>query len=144
MRRKGILSAVVALVMMFSMVSSVFAVSSTVLIPNLDYFVQHSLKNDDTVTFKYKNTSSTTQTAIFRITNVGPLDTGTGQVTGKFQGSHSLVYANGQTINLGTIGGSSLSGGLNNYLAPNASLVVTVKNANANSQNAFKIRFDNH
>lgn len=144
MRRKGFLSAVVALVLMFSVVSSVFAVSSTVVIPQLNYFVQHSLKNDDTVTFTYKNNTSVTQTAIFRITNVGPLDTGTNQVVGKLAGTYSLVYANGQTVSLGTIGGSSLSGGVYNYLAPNASLVVKVKNATANSQNAFKIRFDNN
>lgn len=139
MRRKSLVAAAVALVLMFSMFSSVFAASSTVVIPNLNYFVQHSLKNDDTVTFKYTNPQAVNQTAIFRITNVGPLDTATNEVAGKLNIEYSLVYANGSTVSLGS--GTSLSGGIS--LAPNASLVVKVKNVNTNSQVGFKIRFDN-
>lgn len=66
MKRKKLFSMVVAMVLMLSMVSSVFAASSTVIIPRLDYFVQHALYNNDTVEFKYTNTGTTTQTAVFR------------------------------------------------------------------------------
>jgi hypothetical protein len=133
---------VVAIVLMLTSMSTIFAASSTVTIPQLNYFVQYSLSNNDTVEFKYTNLSATTQTAVFRITNAGYNDNSTSQVAGKLKGEYYLVYANGTSIKLGDISGSKLSGGIFNYLNQNASLVVKLQNAQGISQTAFKIKFD--
>lgn len=142
MKKKKVFSMVVALVLMLSMVSSVFAASTTVIIPRLDYFVQHALSNNDTVEFKYTNVNASTETAVFRITNPNYNDNSTNGVAGKLKGEYFLVYANGTSIKLGNISGTSLSGGIFNYLNQNASLVVKLQNVNANSQVGFKIKFD--
>jgi hypothetical protein len=133
---------VVAIVLMLTSMSTIFAASSTVTIPQLNYFVQYSLSNNDTVEFKYTNLSATTQTAVFRITNAGYNDNSTSQVAGKLKGEYYLVYANGTSIKLGDISGSKLSGGIFNYLNQNASLVVKLQNAQGISQTGFKIKFD--
>jgi hypothetical protein len=133
---------VVAIVLMLTSMSTIFAASSTVTIPQLNYFVQYSLSNNDTVEFKYTNLSATTQTAVFRITNAGYNDNSTSQVAGKLKGEYYLVSANGTSIKLGDISGSKLSGGIFNYLNQNASLVVKLQNAQGISQTGFKIKFD--
>lgn len=142
MKRKKLFTIVVAIVLMLTSVSSIFAASSTVTIPQLNYFVQYTLSNNDTVEFKYTNLSATTQTAVFRITNAGYNDNSTSQVAGKLQGEYYLVYANGTSFKLGDISGSKLSGGIFNYLNQNASLVVKLHNVQSSSQTAFKIKFD--
>lgn len=142
MKRKKLFTMVVAIVLMLTSMPTIFAASSTVTIPQLNYFVQHALSNNNTVDFKYTNSSTTTQTAVFRITNANYNDNSTSQVAGKLQGEYYLVYANGSSIKLGNISGTSLSGGIFNYLAPNASLVVKLKNAPTSTLTAFKIKFD--
>lgn len=142
MKRKKLFTMVVAIVLMLTSMPTIFAASSTVTIPQLNYFVQYALSNNDTVDFKYTNSSTTTQTAVFRITNVNYNDNSTSQVAGKLQGEYFLVYANGSSIKLGNISGTSLSGGIFNYLAPNASLVVKLNNAPTSTLTAFKIKFD--
>lgn len=142
MKRKKSFTLLVAIVLMLTSMSTIFAASSTVTIPQLNYFVQYSLSNNDTVEFKYTNLSATTQTAVFRITNAGYNDNSTSQVAGKLKGEYYLVYANGTSIKLGDISGSKLSGGIFNYLNQNASLVVKLQNAQGISQTGFKIKFD--
>lgn len=142
MKRKKLFTIVVAIVLMLTSVPSIFAASSTVTIPQLNYFVQYTLSNNDTVEFKYTNLSATTQTAVFRITNAGYNDNSTSQVTGKLQGEYYLVYANGTSFKLGDINGTKLTGGIFNYLNQNASLVVKLQNVQGSSQTAFKIKFD--
>lgn len=142
MKRKNLFTMVVAIVLMLTSMPTIFAASSTVTIPQLNYFVQYSLSNNDTVEFKYTNLSATTQTAVFRITNAGYNDNSTSQVAGKLKGEYFLVYANGTSFKLGDISGSTLSGGIFNYLNQNASLVVKLQNAQGISQTGFKIKFD--
>lgn len=139
-RKKGI-ALVLALLFTLSIATSASAASQTFTIPSLDYFLQHGMNSGDSSSFVYTNTTGVTATAIFRITNVNPTDNGTDQVKNKLQGTYYMRYANGSTVSLGTISGSTLSGGLYNYLAPGASLVVDLKPASGVSQVSFKITF---
>jgi len=141
MTRKRVVSLVVALMLTFGIGSTVFAAVTTVTIPTLNYFVQQSVTQSDQVTFVYKNTSATNQTAVFRISNPNYNDNSTSMVAGKLTGTYSVTFANGSTTALGTISGSNLSGGIG-YLPPNATFVVHVKAAAGVSQIGFKVKFD--
>ena len=144
MKRKQVIALFMAVILTLCLASSAFAASQTFTIPYLDYFVQHGMSKGDTSTFVYTNTTGVNQTIVFRITNVNYNDNSTTDVVGKLSGSYLLRYANGTTYNLGTIGGSVMSGGLTNYLAPGASFVVNLKPADGVNQVAFKIKFDAH
>ena len=141
MTRKRVVSLVVALMLTFGIGSTVFAAVTTVTIPSLNYFIQQYVTQNDQVTFVYKNTTGSTQMAVFRISNVNYNDNGTGEVAGKLTGSYSMLLPNGSVVPLGTFGGGNLAGGIGN-LAPNSSFVVQVKAAPGISSTAFKIKFD--
>ena len=138
MKTKRFLAAAVAMVLLFGLISSVYAATTEIAIPRLNYFVMHALNKNDTVVFSYKNTSATTQTVVARITDPNG---GTSGIAGKLQGDYSVVYPNNSSMALGTISGSNLAGGCS-FLAPGASFKVKLNVTAPNETVGFSIKFD--